>query len=58
MPLLLGVNIDHAATLRQARYAGDPGSILVEPDPVEAGRIAEKAGADGITEHLRTTCYR
>ena len=53
MPLLLGVNIDHAATLRQARYAGDPGSILVEPDPVEAGRIAEKAGADGITAHLR-----
>ena len=53
MPLLLGVNIDHAATMRQARYAGDPGSILVEPDPVEAGRIAEKAGADGITAHLR-----
>ena len=53
MPLLLGVNIDHAATLRQARYAGDQGSILVEPDPVEAGRIAEKAGADGITAHLR-----
>jgi pyridoxine 5-phosphate synthase len=53
MPLLLGVNIDHAATLRQARYAGDPGSILVEPDPVEAALIAEKAGADGITAHLR-----
>ncbi len=53
MPLRLGVNIDHAATLRQARYARDPESILVEPDPVEAALIAEQAGADGITAHLR-----
>ena len=53
MPLRLGVNIDHAATLRQARYARDADSILVEPDPVEAALIAEKAGADGITAHLR-----
>ena len=53
MPLHLGVNIDHAATLRQARYARDPESILVEPDPAEAALIAEKAGADGITAHLR-----
>jgi len=53
MPLRLGVNIDHAATLRQARYARDVGSILVEPDPVEAALVAEKAGADGITAHLR-----
>ncbi len=53
MPLRLGVNIDHAATLRQARYARDPESILVEPDPVEAALIAERAGADGITAHLR-----
>ena len=53
MPLRLGVNIDHAATLRQARYARDAHSILVEPDPVEAALIAEKAGADGITAHLR-----
>jgi pyridoxine 5-phosphate synthase len=53
MPLRLGVNIDHAATLRQARYARDPDSILIEPDPVEAALIAEKAGADGITAHLR-----
>ena len=53
MPLRLGVNIDHAATLRQARYARDPDSILVEPDPVEAALVAEKAGADGITAHLR-----
>ena len=53
MPLRLGVNIDHAATLRQARYARDPDSILVEPDPVAAALIAEQAGADGITAHLR-----
>jgi pyridoxine 5-phosphate synthase len=53
MPLRLGVNIDHAATLRQARYARDQDSILVEPDPVEAALIAEQAGADGITAHLR-----
>ena len=42
----LGVNIDHVATLRQAR-----GTIY--PDPVEAARIAEEAGADLITLHLR-----
>lgn len=53
MPLRLGVNIDHVATLRQARYARDPGSILVEPDPVEAALIAEQSGADSITAHLR-----
>jgi len=53
MPLRLGVNIDHAATLRQARYARDPDSILIEPDPVAAALIAEQAGADGITAHLR-----
>jgi pyridoxine 5-phosphate synthase len=53
MPLRLGVNIDHAATLRQARYARDPEGILVEPDPVEAALVAEQAGADGITAHLR-----
>lgn len=53
MPLRLGVNIDHVATLRQARYARAPDSILVEPDPVEAALAAESAGADGITAHLR-----
>ena len=42
----LGVNIDHVATIRQAR-GGD------EPDPVAAAAIAELAGADGITIHLR-----
>jgi pyridoxine 5-phosphate synthase len=42
----LGVNIDHIATIRQARRT-------VEPDPVAAAVIAELAGADGITVHLR-----
>ena len=42
----LGVNIDHIATVRQARGG-------VEPDPVAAAAIAELAGADGITIHLR-----
>jgi len=46
MRLELGVNIDHVATLRQAR-AGR------QPDVVEAARIAEAAGAHGITVHLR-----
>lgn len=44
--LRLGVNIDHVATLRNAR--GGP-----HPDPVRAARIAADAGADGITAHLR-----
>jgi len=53
MPLRLGVNIDHAATLRQARYARAPDSPLAEPDPVALALVAETAGADGITAHLR-----
>ena len=44
--LRLGVNIDHVATVRNAR-----GSAY--PDPVRAAKLAEKAGADGITAHLR-----
>lgn len=44
--LRLGVNIDHVATLRNAR-----GSAY--PDPVRAAKLAEEAGADGITAHLR-----
>ncbi len=44
--VLLGVNIDHVATLRQAR-----GTIY--PDPVQAAFLAEEAGADGITVHPR-----
>ena len=46
MAALLGVNIDHVATLRQAR-----GTIY--PDPVNAALICEQAGAEGITLHLR-----
>lgn len=42
----LYINIDHVATLRQARRAA-------QPDPVEAASICEAAGADGITAHLR-----
>jgi pyridoxine 5-phosphate synthase len=49
----LGVNIDHVATLRQARYRENPGSLNAEPDPVEAALAAERAGAVGITAHLR-----
>jgi pyridoxine 5-phosphate synthase len=48
--LKLGVNIDHVATLREARYRGRG---FGEPDPVEAARICEAAGAHGITAHLR-----
>ena len=42
----LGINVDHVATVRQARLA-------TLPDPVEAALLAEKAGANGITVHLR-----
>ncbi|MCS6815376.1 MAG: pyridoxine 5'-phosphate synthase, partial [Cyanobacteria bacterium] len=42
----LGVNLDHIATIRQARRT-------VEPDPVAAAVLAELGGADGITVHLR-----
>jgi pyridoxine 5-phosphate synthase len=53
--ILLGVNIDHCATLRQARYrqAGVATGGNIEPDPVELAYRCEKAGADGITVHLR-----
>ena len=44
--LRLGINIDHVATVRNAR-GGD------NPDPVRAARLAQEAGADGITAHLR-----
>jgi len=49
----LGVNIDHVATLRQARYRENPTAPQAEPDPIEAALIAERAGAHGITAHLR-----
>ncbi|MGF1501568.1 MAG: pyridoxine 5'-phosphate synthase [Paracoccaceae bacterium] len=45
-PLRLGVNIDHVATVRNARGGA-------HPDPVRAAKLAEAAGADGITAHLR-----
>ena len=45
-PLRLGVNIDHVATIRNARGGA-------QPDPIRAARLAAKAGADGITAHLR-----
>lgn len=53
--ILLGVNIDHCATLRQARYrtAAATTGGAVEPDPVTFALLAERAGADGITVHLR-----
>ena len=53
--ILLGVNIDHCATVREARYRGAAGQEgdAVEPDPVEFALASERAGADGITVHLR-----
>lgn len=42
----LGVNVDHVATIREARKA-------IRPDPVDAALIAERAGCDGITVHIR-----
>jgi len=53
--ILLGLNIDHCATVRQARYRQAPDSAggAVEPDPVTLALLGERAGADGITVHLR-----
>jgi pyridoxine 5-phosphate synthase len=51
--MLLGVNIDHVATLRQARYAFALESPNAEPDIVAAASACERAGAHGITIHLR-----
>ena len=48
--LKLGVNIDHVATVREARYRG---LYRGEPDPVAAALMSEDAGAHGITAHLR-----
>src|SRR5208283_3195562 len=48
--LMLGVNIDHVATLREARYRGRGRG---EPDPVAAALDCEAVGAHGITAHLR-----
>ncbi len=53
--ILLGVNIDHCATVRQARYRQAAATVgaAVEPDPVTFALACERAGADGITVHLR-----
>lgn len=51
--LALGVNIDHVATLRQARYALMPNAHNAEPSLLEAVAACEAAGAQGITIHLR-----
>jgi len=53
MSLLLGVNIDHVATLRQARYALLPDSPNAEPCVVLAAHEAKAGGADSITVHVR-----
>lgn len=49
----LGVNIDHVATLRQARYAGMLDSHNAEPSVLDAARAAMQGGADSITLHVR-----
>ncbi len=51
--LRLGINIDHVATLRQARYAAMPDSKNAEPDPIAIASLCERSGASGITAHLR-----
>lgn len=51
--MILGVNIDHVATVRQARYRDTPDLPNCEPDPVAAALAAENGGAEGITAHLR-----
>lgn len=54
-PILLGVNIDHCATVREARYreVGRLRGEIVEPDPLAFAYAVERAGADGITVHPR-----
>jgi pyridoxine 5-phosphate synthase len=54
MSIKLGVNVDHVATLRQARYR-EPGhgALIPEPDPLSAALACLEAGADSITIHLR-----
>lgn len=53
MGLLLGVNIDHIATLRQARYALNPNQFAAEPSPLTGAQDAIAGGADSITIHVR-----
>jgi len=49
----LGLNIDHVATLREARYRDWKRGLAPEPNVLEAARLAEQAGVDAITVHLR-----
>jgi len=49
----LGLNIDHVATLREARYRDWKKGLAPEPDVLEAARVAEQAGVAAITVHLR-----
>ncbi len=49
----LGLNIDHVATLREARYRGWKRGLPPEPNVLESARLAEQAGVDAITVHLR-----
>ena len=51
----LGVNIDHVATLRQARYVADIAAHNAEPSVLAAAKACEAAGASSITLHLRAT---
>ena len=51
--MLLGVNIDHVATLREARYSLLPHSLNAEPSPLDAAFDAMEGGADSITIHVR-----
>ncbi len=53
MSLLLGVNLDHVATLRQARYARTPESPNAEPSPLVAAHDALAGGATSLTVHVR-----
>ncbi len=53
MKLRLGVNVDHVATVRQARYRAIEKGMSPEPNPLEFALEAKRAGAHGITVHLR-----
>jgi pyridoxine 5-phosphate synthase len=54
MPLLLGVNLDHVATLRQARYSRTPDSPNAEPSTLEAAKDSLSGGANSVTVHVRS----
>jgi len=51
--MLLGVNIDHIATLRQARYSANSQAHNAEPSILETSRLAQAGGADSLTIHVR-----